>query len=552
MKFSLENLQKNVQSEFNKIREAINVREQLLLRQLDVICNSNQSYLNKNNIATTNSICPTHDLNKSNGNYNNGNNDIDEIKFISDTEAILSLIRNFGKFNLENVNVNFTNLLYINEDEPEHDTPTMVKCLENVTKMTNITITTPSTTNRTINGVGVDVDYHDENIEVTKYLNDNNENEEKVVIDFSNNRKFITENVSNLNESVINITLNEAKELIEKSSNALQPMELAKNKESTTTSSERTKSITPVSGNRSIIPSTTSISNVTKTTIESKKQKKSLKLKPKITINNCNGVINLKNISSLTINCANKDLMNVNQTVSQSEPINDEDSIAESQQIYSVTENGENSENDELISEESENNTTLNGSSTTTTKDNDNYVNCEFYNRLIAEIKNTLKQQQHQHAKAHAHAHSSNVHHSTDDAENNNSNDNENNNYIDPIHVEELQLSAGESSTTLTTSNTNNTSNTTRNSSIKSKKLLLKNLENLKIILEKNEDDSSNNNEGGSNKQPGRPVQIEQWLAEIISETEIEPMLNSEILELSKIQSGTLTSTCGKSNASTS
>jgi len=59
------------------------------------------------------------------------------------------------------------------------------------------------------------------------------------------------------------------------------------------------------------------------------------------------------------------------------------------------------------------------------------------------------------------------------------------------------------------------------------KRLILKNFENLKIILEANSGDEDS----------FHPVQIEQWLAEIISETDLEPMQNTDILEHSRIHS---------------
>ncbi|GAB0096209.1 hypothetical protein DMENIID0001_116900 [Sergentomyia squamirostris] len=138
-----EKLKCHVRESFEHIRKALAIREKLLLRQVDVLQNQTQQKLT-----------------------------IDEVKFIPENEdAVISNIREFGKFNLENYN--FVNDLLTNEDYicPVNDHETL-----------------------------------------HKYMKDEKPSRD---IDFSNNRTIITENANFLNDSIINIILSESKELIE-------------------------------------------------------------------------------------------------------------------------------------------------------------------------------------------------------------------------------------------------------------------------------------------------------------------------------------------------
>ncbi|XP_055707789.1 uncharacterized protein LOC129804481 [Phlebotomus papatasi] len=136
-------LKQHVRESFEHLRKALAIREKLLLRQVEVLQNQTQQKLS-----------------------------IDEVKFIPENEeAVISSIREFGKFNLENYN--FANDLLANEDYicPANDHETL-----------------------------------------HKYVSEEKSTPD---IDFSNNRTIITENANYLNDSIINIILSESKELIE-------------------------------------------------------------------------------------------------------------------------------------------------------------------------------------------------------------------------------------------------------------------------------------------------------------------------------------------------
>lgn len=126
-----------------------------------------------------------------------------------------------------------------------------------------------------------------------------------------------------------------------------------------------------------------------------------------------------------------------------------------------------------------------------------NEVTCDFYNRLLNEIKRSINQQQRTRTKC-----------SSSDAR--------------------QQQTAADSTSQSSTYNDYVGDNYNGNNN--SRRLILKNFENLKIILEAN---------SSGDEESFHPVQIEQWLAEIISETDLEPMQNTDILEHSKIHSET-------------
>lgn len=126
----------------------------------------------------------------------------------------------------------------------------------------------------------------------------------EIIVDFSNNKSLIKENANLLNESIINITINESKQLIEKSNNNLEVVK----------PSGRVFSGTDCITNRRQTDENKLIKQI-KPTLETqkpiepipiKKEKvtlnKSMKNISNLTINNCTGTLNFKNISNLTIN----------------------------------------------------------------------------------------------------------------------------------------------------------------------------------------------------------------------------------------------------------
>ncbi|CAD7082080.1 unnamed protein product [Hermetia illucens] len=386
----IKKLKEDVGVAFEEVRKALSVREKLLLRQVDVIASQCQKQSNLN----------------------------EDIKFIPNDEIdLMESIRSFGKFNLPHLN--FTSDLYVSEDYicPSVDHETMYKCLN--TK---------------------------DEVDVCSQVGDQTgQSEENDPIDFFND-KILKENIDNMNESIVNITLKEAKDLIEKTNKNFA--DKIEGTEKHYISSENEEIVNDcLNGN-------TKIAQASQTEVVSSGDYK----KPNITINNCNGIINLKNISNLTINCSGQTSI---QTAQKADITTMAPGESTSSDIVSST----------VQSDDEERNVE-------TKEDNDSSsVNCEFYNRLIKEIKKSIKQ------------HHQNSQKNLTDALGN--------------HV---------CSSTSTESNGNDSYN---------RKLLLKNFENLKIVLENNENDT-------------HPVQIEQWLTEIISETEIEPMQNTGILEHSK------------------
>lgn len=248
------------------------------------------------------------------------------------------------------------------------------------------------------------------------------------VLDFSNNKALINENANNINDSIINITLNESRELIEESRELIEKTKLFDIEELLA-------------------------EPVEKVSEEEEPMKKVKRNSQKIKIHNCSGTINLKNISKLTINtnCRGTDK---------------KDNLT-----FTTSSSGTNS-------------------STLTGNDSNNCAtyNCEFYNRLINEIKNCIRR--------------------SDNSE--------------PTSTRDSSSLQKNSSSAFTADSNSFDSHC--------KKILLKNIKNLKIQIP--DADGSHQLSGYLDANTiTHPVQIEEWLKQIISETEIEPMQNVEILE---------------------
>lgn len=518
-KVDLEKLKLDVQVKFDKIREALNVREKLLLRQIDVILTSRQ-HKNASASMASSVLSSTNPRRSTNLTSNTVASPViecgDEMQFIAENEEnILNSIRSYGRFNLDNINLALQDL-YINEDyiAPGIDHDTMYKCLSN-------------NSSNASNG---------------------NNDEESIVVDFSTNKKLIRKNVCNMNESIINITLNEAKELIRKSHKLSGTAIRTGTGTGTETGTAATETDAPVmplniegildeddfddddDDDDDGMPAPTHSKSSQTIDNNSTNNKRKSRFKPKITINNCNGTINLKNISNLTINCATEDSFKATDAQITSPPNKNSDQ-PKSSTITTTNTTTSNSSAGSNQSNSSGGNSASSSNAISPTQqqkqhypdkrnrhiddveynDDDRSATCEFYNRLLNEIKNSLKQKT---PKVIA----DNNRRKYPLATTNNGNEDDNEHRSQPV-----------TSTTGNTddSNGNDTSSkatTTSQSMAPNKKLVLRNFENLKIILEAND-----------NSDVMRPVQIEQWLAEIISETEIEPMQNTDILEHSKI-----------------
>lgn len=385
---------------------------------------------------------------------------IEQIKFISENEEnVLNNIRSFGRFNLDNCHI--SNNIFIMEDYicPSADHELMYKCLN-----------------------GKDNDIFDSDAS----------NDGSIVVDFSNNHALIRENANFLNESIVNITLNESRELIENVKlgyieNGIDPTDSLSSSPQVIEIIERnigstqTTVKTDTNGNlNEIIENTKHIAS--NTNADGKKEKQQ-----KLKIHGCNSAINLKNISNLTINtnyCTEKHTREQNNQRNK-EPAQNGEVIIDSDNAPPLT------------------------------------YNCEFYRRLMDEIKSSFlrhdEYMQRKQADVKKSVANNNSAHTTDEP-------------------------------TTTTSTTTTTATTAANKSSKAgtssyNKILFKNIKNLKINIPIQRKDligiktKSKVDADGVASDNTHPVQIEQWLKQIILETEVEPIQNNEFLEHSQIHS---------------
>ncbi|XP_061402242.1 myb-like protein D [Musca vetustissima] len=486
-------IKQNVIEKFSELKSALMMREKLLLRQLDVINTTSKQQLQQQD-----------DSDEKN---NPG------IEFLADNEKeLLAAIRNFGRFQLTNINLALQNQ---NEDyiKPSDDHETMFKGL-----------------NQSV-------------------VEGNHEDEESIVVDFSHHKTLMERNAKMVNDSIINITLKEAKELIKqakaKRELPVPPLNLEE------LDDEVESSIADVVSSLEANSEQYSGSNNNNKYSQTQQQQgtKQKRFKPKITINNCNGTINLRNIASLTINCSTEENIQAQIPVKYAQPGGEEgedDDVEEphssatkakdnhssktlvESSVVSSSSNTEECTSPTSTSHSTTPNSLSNYSSNNSSRSHSkkqklkkshktqtnsmenkppvasgstdyaaadssspNEVTCDFYNRLLNEIKRSIHQQQKTRTKCSSTTQS------------------------------HRQLNAADSTTSQTTcSDYGDTQNGN------SRRFVLKNFENLKIILEAN---------SSCDEESFHPVQIEQWLAEIISETDLEPMQNTDILEHSKI-----------------
>uniref|UniRef100_A0A182MC60 Uncharacterized protein n=1 Tax=Anopheles culicifacies TaxID=139723 RepID=A0A182MC60_9DIPT len=150
-----EKLKQNVTDTFDRLRKAIDMREKLLLRQLTVVVQQTQH--------TT--------------------FEYDSIRFLGDGEdELVGRIRTFGRYNIDNFNVILQKEPYENEDYilPSNDHDLMHKSCRQ----------------------GAD--------------DERNPESEEIVVEFFNNRSLIKDSAEMVRESIINLTLHESRELIDR------------------------------------------------------------------------------------------------------------------------------------------------------------------------------------------------------------------------------------------------------------------------------------------------------------------------------------------------
>lgn len=462
-------LKKHVHETFDHIRKALDIRQRLLTRQIDVLA--------------------TNPINPQNGGHHI--NLLDQMKFIPENETnVLNGIRIFGKFNIDNYNF-YNDTTFAIEDYicPNIDHELMYKCLNS----------DEDSGNRQV---------HDSKKDI------NNEANEQVVtlhkgidIDFSHNKRLINAN-NHLNESIVNMTVSESKELIAKSSN-LTKFEEFMYDGLTPNSAVKNKIFTEL---EDVNIANLLINNLQQDElVDCQQQPESAatnqkKSKRKIKIHNYNGTINLKNISSLTINTG----CNREPSVRQSKAVNTKKPLSKTSSNASSNKSSNTSPSSVSSHDEQNHQTDPDSAS----------YNCEFYNRLLNEIKNNFSN------TAHA-----------DHTNNNISNyDGSNSSFT---------------SSTASTTSSSSSANPADGISGACNKMMFRNIRNLKINIpvsatknEKSNDTSASSNPTSitnSSTTQHEPMldepeseenpHIEQWLKQIILETETEPMQNTDILE---------------------
>uniref|UniRef100_A0A182YNQ9 Uncharacterized protein n=1 Tax=Anopheles stephensi TaxID=30069 RepID=A0A182YNQ9_ANOST len=150
-----EKLKQNVTDSFDRLRKAVDMREKLLLRQLTVVVQQAQHITFE----------------------------YDSIRFLGDGEDdLVGRIRTYGRYNIDNFNVILQKEPYENEDYilPSNDHDLMHKSCRQ----------------------GAD--------------DERNPESEEIVVEFFNNRSLIKDSAEMVRESIINLTLNESRELIDR------------------------------------------------------------------------------------------------------------------------------------------------------------------------------------------------------------------------------------------------------------------------------------------------------------------------------------------------
>lgn len=471
------------------------------------------------------------------------------MKFIPENETtVLNSIRIFGKFNIDNYNF-YNDTTFAIEDYicPNIDHELMYKCLQQKQRKNSLADNKSMAQQQHATNKCESIFDHHQQQQVQLNGIDTN-----CTLIFADADQMLINENNHLNESIVNLTVTESKELIAKTKfdeffydNLMGGSGNSSNNVSITSNNANDKNAIVSTNDLNI--ANMLINNMqqdlagadvpterktNKPTMENKKSKRKFK------INNYNGTINLKNISNLTINTGcNRDVVDTMKAIKK----------------YNKTKLNSNVNKLSSTSSSSSSSTT-----TATTSDNKNVIihddvaddderdstsyNCEFYNRLLNEIKNSFSQ-------------TSVV--------------------TENIPTYDRATVSLNSTTTppTTTSNSLNTSTTSSSSSSASSNstttvesqqnytnMLFRNIQNLRITIpavgtkgggggggggeisttttnSSNLTISSSNQEGAVEPSDDRPVHIEQWLQQIILETETEPLPNTEILEHSVLNS---------------
>lgn len=441
-----------VRSTFEDIKKTLDFRENLLIRQIDALASQHHHPYQTRNRAE-----PI----------------INQINFsTANKEEILNSIRAFGKFNLDEYNI-------------MHDSKTMEESVDESTPINSVL---------------------DEEISLDQI-------NETICVDFATNELLIRENVHLLNDSIVNITLNESKELIANVKLGYNNNTVIDQTKETTSSApevieiiERdlldTKDTEIELNNDDLMNNNNSNNNNIDSVSEQETSEKTIKSKEEIVkAHVCTGVINLKNISNLTINA--------NCYETNDCPCSSPSSIDSIKLSKTSNEDSE--------------------KQTTEQRRKQQKYNCAFYSRLINNIKNSLTQNAHKNLPK-----------------------------INDVNEVPLESQSTSANTSLAELNSHLCSNNTftKEKQVMNEnqcnKILFKNIKNLKINIpittherlvpskykSRNPGAGKDNDNQKKAVHYERPIQIEEWLKQIVSETEIEPVQNLEILEHSQIHNG--------------
>lgn len=424
-------LRKHVHESFEHVRKALDIRERLLTRQIDVLANTSPRPNSKSNGGRPLQL-------------------IDQMKFLAENEQpLMEHIRSFGRLNIDNYKF-YADPTFAIEDYicPDVDHELMYKCLKGLDAVEPL-----------------DPEGNDSSSGAILHLNE---------------------------QRIVHMTVKQSQELLDHQSNSLRKFELFMSNEADLEASNLRKMVRDGEDekiaqvlldnlNRSEKHFETIISPIEQEQPSAVSRKKS---KRKIKINQFNGTINLKNISKLTINTScSRDSLKINQK-----------SILDSQSSPSFD-------------------------------DQPTSYGCEFYNRLINGIKQTLD--------------------STTSSPTTSCSTSTGTNKTTPTTPSSQSLSSD--STTPTTS-----------PPFDCNRMLFQNIRNIINLpdatagapsssinpLESTAGDQDTTTTGPESDQQQQPVQIEQWLKQIITQTELEPVPPSvEILEHSLITESIPTAT---------
>ncbi|XP_055603516.1 uncharacterized protein LOC129751813 [Uranotaenia lowii] len=492
-----EKLKEQVTGSFDRIRKALDLREKLLLRQLSVVVQQSQHVTFH----------------------------FDNIKFMdTGEEDLVAKIRTYGKYNINNFNIILKDP-YENEDyiQPVEDHDLMHKSCRRL---------------------GVDEEENPES--------------EEIVVEFFNNKSLIKDQAEMVRESIISMALNESRELIDRNLGRIESVGVDEEFErmkidltnirnrgkltgdSLSVQGEGNDAAVDISNNNAIhlvdnidgIDSTKgtkqqqtktkasqtdldtagrSVSSDSKSSLVPKINRgpeTSLRNIASLTMNNCSGTINLKNVTNLTINACQE------QTNPPQNPIELHPSTAR------------------CPSEE--------GS-----------PECGFYKRLITENK-ILRQ--HILKTTLANATSTELFPQIDSSASSTRSSSSNN------QDQESSLSVASHSKSIDTSELSNQSENPPDKLAlaadelrtvlnlpKSDKAFQHILGDLFLLGSTNDQSTASNNakappsvvgatsSGSNQQQQEHTMQIQQWLKQIISETETEPLQNAELMEISRI-----------------